>query len=161
MPKFDIDFDDYSKFASDGAFYVHNHTGDFFELNYILLGIGGEAGEVIDAWKKIVRESNPEDPDHIRYPLTTVNHKHSITILYELGDVMWYVAQASRALGISIDDILLVNTFKLYMRHNTGKGSWGWPYKMTIQDAAARVKQVEDLVRSRPAISEQTNESDE
>ena len=38
----------------------------------------------------------------------------------ELGDIMWYVAQACIALGITMDDVIETNIEKLESRYPSG-----------------------------------------
>ena len=154
MPKFEVDWEEYSKFASDYAYYQHNHTGDYYEINYLVLGLGGEAGECVDAWKKITRELDPCKPVNISYPLSMGARKDVIAMLYEMGDVMWYISHLLRTLGISMDDLLLCNTYKLHMRHQLNHASWGWPYDdIDLKDAADRVRQIEDLITYTPPLN--------
>lgn len=149
MPKFDIDLADYERFTSECAFYVRHHTGDFFEINYLMLGLVGEAGECADAWKKITRVMNPDDTVTVARPLENGDPTEVVKVLYELGDVMWYVTHLVRALGISFDDLMLCNTYKLHMRHQAAHGEWGWPYQhISLKEAADRVRQVEALITS-------------
>lgn len=72
---------------------------------YPTLGLAGEAGEVAEKIKKIIRDKNnlvgPEDQQEISK---------------ELGDVLWYVAQIATELKISLDDVAENNIAKLASR---------------------------------------------
>lgn len=70
---------DYEKHARATA--VYPHQGTLFGLMYTALGLAGEAGEVADQVKKIMRDDNGE--------LTT---ERLDKITKELGDTMWYIA---------------------------------------------------------------------
>ncbi|MBA3947185.1 MAG: nucleoside triphosphate pyrophosphohydrolase family protein [Herpetosiphonaceae bacterium] len=70
-----------------------------------VLGLNGEAGEVADILKKHLHHSQPLDTDKL---------------CDELGDVLWYVAQASDALGICLADIMQMNLDKLQRRYPQG-----------------------------------------
>lgn len=75
------------------------------DLNYSVLGLNGEAGEVADALKKL------------NY------HGHSITqsgLIEELGDALWYVASIAHDLGVSLSDVANVNMHKLWSRYPEG-----------------------------------------
>ena len=41
-------------------------------------------------------------------------------MIVELGDVMWYIAQACMSLGVSIDDLVIRNVQKLSARYPEG-----------------------------------------
>ncbi len=70
-----------------------------------VLGLNGEAGEVADILKKHLHHSHPLDITKLRD---------------ELGDVLWYVAQAADALGIHLSDIMQGNLDKLQRRYPDG-----------------------------------------
>lgn len=72
------------------------------------LGLNGEAGEVADIIKKTVFGGHPMDREKL---------------ILELGDVMWYLAEAARGLNISLDEIMMKNIQKLEVRYPTGKFS--------------------------------------
>ena len=72
---------------------------------YPTLGLSGEAGEVADKVKKVLRDHGGVFDDLI---------KESIEL--ELGDVLWYVAQLSTELGLEMDEIANANLQKLSNR---------------------------------------------
>ena len=72
------------------------------------VGINAEGGEFLEIVKKLVFQSKPWNED---------NREH---LIIELGDIMWYVAQATQALGVSMDDVLLRNIKKLEKRYPEG-----------------------------------------
>ena len=75
------------------------------DLNYSVLGLNGEAGEVADALKKL------------NY------HGHSISqsgLIEELGDALWYIASIAHDLGVSLSDVANVNIRKLWSRYPEG-----------------------------------------
>jgi len=63
---------------------IYPHQGEFLGLNYVVLGLVGEAGEL--------KEASCEG-----------NNKQ---VKAELGDVSWYTAQIIRELNLSINKIL-------------------------------------------------------
>lgn len=75
-----------------------------------VLGIAGEAGEVIDKIKKIIRDKGGYASEEDR-----------AEIAKELGDVLWYVANVARYLGVSLSDIAEGNIKKLSSRKNRNK----------------------------------------
>lgn len=79
--------------------------------NYIYptLGLSGEAGEVAEKIKKVIRDKGGVIDDVTRDDIKK-----------ELGDVLWYVTQISAELGISLDDVAESNIKKLYDRMDRG-----------------------------------------
>ena len=72
------------------------------------VGLSAESGEFLEIVKKMVFQGKPWNSD---------NREH---LIIELGDVMWYVAQACMALDISFDEVLERNVKKLEKRYPGG-----------------------------------------
>ena len=72
------------------------------------VGINAEGGEFLEIIKKMVFQGKPWNRD---------NREH---LIIELGDLMWYVAQATQALGISMEEVLDRNITKLSKRYPEG-----------------------------------------
>ena len=72
------------------------------------VGISAEGGEFMEIVKKMVFQGKPWD-EHNREHLTI-----------ELGDVMWYVMQACKALDVSLDEVIAGNVEKLKKRYPGG-----------------------------------------
>ena len=72
------------------------------------VGLAAESGEFLEIVKKMVFQGKPWNAD---------NREH---LIIELGDVMWYVAQACIALDISFDDVIRGNVRKLEKRYPGG-----------------------------------------
>ena len=72
------------------------------------VGINAEGGEFLEIVKKMVFQGKPFNED---------NREHMII---ELGDLMWYVAQACMALGVSFDEVVARNVKKLEARYPGG-----------------------------------------
>ena len=72
------------------------------------VGMSAESGEFMEIVKKMVFQGKPWD-EH--------NRKH---LIIELGDVMWYVAQACMALDISFEEVIEGNIKKLEKRYPGG-----------------------------------------
>ena len=73
------------------------------------LGMSAESGEFTEVVKKIVFQGKP---------YTEENRFH---MKRELGDVMWYVAQACMSLDTTIDEIIEMNVEKLQARYPGGE----------------------------------------
>ena len=79
------------------------------QLMTAAFGLSAEAGEFTEVVKKIVfqgKEPTEENLFHLKR---------------ELGDVMWYVAQACMGLGVSLDEIIEMNIDKLKARYPGGE----------------------------------------
>jgi NTP pyrophosphatase (non-canonical NTP hydrolase) len=73
------------------------------------IGINAEGGEFLEIIKKMVFQGKPWNED---------NREH---LIIELGDIMWYVAQATMALDISFDEVIETNVNKLKKRYPGGE----------------------------------------
>ena len=72
------------------------------------VGMCAEAGEFTEIVKKIIFQGKP------------VNEENMFHLKRELGDIMWYVAQACIGLDISLDEVLEMNVEKLVARYPGG-----------------------------------------
>ena len=70
-----------------------------------VLGLSGESGECADLVKKHLFQGHELDAEKLAN---------------ELGDVAWYLALASYAIGYSLEAILAMNVDKLYKRYPDG-----------------------------------------
>ena len=77
---------------------------------YPTLGLVGEAGEVADKVKKILRDKKG-----------VFDKDTKDSIKFELGDVLWYISQLSSELGYELEDVANSNLQKLNSRKNRGK----------------------------------------
>ena len=78
-------------------------------LTTAAVGISAEGGEFMEIVKKMVFQGKPWNDD---------NREH---LIIELGDVLWYVAQATQALGVSFNDVIETNVKKLEKRYPSGE----------------------------------------
>jgi NTP pyrophosphatase (non-canonical NTP hydrolase) len=94
-------FKEYQEEARKTAIYP-NLGSNFI---YPTLGLAGEAGEVAEKIKKVIRDNNGEVSEEKRQELTK-----------ELGDVLWYIANLSAELNLSMEDVASKNLEKLKSR---------------------------------------------
>lgn len=95
-------FDEYQKQALTTA---DNDYEPLMEKTIWAMGIAGEAGEVIEKWKKIVA-----------YKAGEISEEDLAELAKELGDVIWYIALFAHTLGFSLDEIAERNVAKLQDR---------------------------------------------
>lgn len=79
------------------------------ELFHLLLGLSGEAGEIAEKTKKIIRD---HDSDFSKLDLDDLKK--------ELGDVLWHVAVIGDYFDIPLNDIGDANIKKLVSRLKRG-----------------------------------------
>ena len=94
-------FADYQRGSRATA--VYPDAGD--NLLYPTLGLCGEAGEVAEKVKKMVRDDGGELTPERREALAG-----------ELGDVLWYVAQLATEAGLELSEVAQGNLAKLRSR---------------------------------------------
>ena len=100
------DFDEYQKAALRTA--VYPDIGD--NIIYPALGLTGEAGELANKVKKIIRDDGRE-----------LTEKRIAEIRQELVDIVWYAALVAFEIGESLSTIAHQNIRKLSIRAAKGK----------------------------------------
>lgn len=102
-----MDFSEYEQLAARTASWSGKQKEHL--LAYLALGVAGEAGEVAEKIKKILRNDegvvSPEKRDAIKQ---------------EVGDVLWYLAMLSRELGFPFEEAAKANIQKLADRAARG-----------------------------------------
>jgi len=78
-------------------------------LFYVTLGLNGEAGEIANKVKKVIRDNGGVVSSEIRQLL-----------LDEAGDVIWYISELCGLLGSSLEEVANANLNKLYSRKSRG-----------------------------------------
>ena len=98
------DFNSYQRNASRTAIYPDQH-----KIIYPALGLAGEAGEVANKVKKLIRDGPDNRPDTWREDIAS-----------EIGDVLWYCAALATDLNLTLGMIAAQNETKLADRKNAG-----------------------------------------
>ena len=98
-------FEEYQKEAQKTALYP-----EAYRLVYPALGLAGEAGELANKVKKVLRDHGGRLREEARE-----------AVLAELGDVLWYVAQVATDLGESLEAVAQANLAKLRSRKERGR----------------------------------------
>ena len=101
-----MNFKEYQKKSRKTAIYP-NADNNFI---YPTLGLVGEAGEVAEKIKKVIRDKEGVLDDEKRKEIEK-----------ELGDVLWYVSQLATELDLSLEEVAEKNIEKLYSRMDRGK----------------------------------------
>ena len=99
---------DYQRLSRKTAIYPKK-----FKVIYPAMGLAGEAGEILNKVKKVLR-GDKKSFSEIRADL-----------VQEIGDLAWYVANLATDLGLDLDKIAACNLAKLRDRKRRGvlKGS--------------------------------------
>lgn len=100
-----LSFQDYAVRAAKTARYPSRGSGS---LVYPVLGLTGEAGEVAEKVKKIIRDRDGVVGDQ------------RDELVKELGDVLWYLAACCHELDVPLELIASVNLAKLESRAQRG-----------------------------------------
>lgn len=100
-----MEFNEYQKLARSTAIYSEK-----YKVIYPTLGLNGEAGEVAEKVKKVIRDNNG------------IYSEEKIQELEkELGDVLWYIANIASDLDMSLNNIACNNIIKLRKRQEENK----------------------------------------
>ena len=97
------DFDVYQELAMSTAVYPQRGNN----LAYPALGLNGEAGEVAEKVKKVLRDKGG-----------LLDEETRLALKKELGDVLWYVAAMCSEAGLSMGEVAEHNISKLRDRQN-------------------------------------------
>ena len=100
-----MDLDYYQTCALETA--VYPNQGQNFA--YPTLGLVGEAGEVADKLKKVIRDNDGILTDPVRD-----------AVAKELGDVLWYLAVVAYEMDYDLNEIARMNLDKLKSRKERG-----------------------------------------
>lgn len=100
-----MNFNAYQKEARKTAIYPAKDRN----IIYPTLGLCGEAGEVAEKVKKVLRDNAGHfDKERVE------------ELRKELGDVLWYIANISSELGIKLESVATANLKKLAARKKNG-----------------------------------------
>jgi NTP pyrophosphatase (non-canonical NTP hydrolase) len=98
-------FDLYQDKADETAIYPNK--GD--NLYYPALGLAGEAGEVCEKVKKIMRDKGG-----------VLSEEDALEISKELGDVLWYLSALACEINVALSTVAEDNIDKLHSRKERG-----------------------------------------
>ena len=98
------DLDMYQEVAKTTAIYPREQA-----IIYPTLGLTGEAGEVANKVKKIIRDGTNKNNENLVQEISA-----------EIGDCLWYIAILADDVGVKLSDIANSNLIKLENRKKKG-----------------------------------------
>lgn len=88
---------------------IYPDQGEIGGLSYVTLGLAGEAGEIANKVKKILRDQGG-----------VLNDDNVADLVDEAGDTLWYLARLLDEIGVSMSDAMHHNIVKLQRRQKLG-----------------------------------------
>ena len=101
-----MNFKEYQEAAMKTAIYPNRG----FNLVYPVLGLSGEAGEISEKVKKMIRDDKG-----------VLSQERADAIKKELGDVLWYCAAVAYEIDTTLDEVAEINIAKLSARKEQNK----------------------------------------
>ena len=87
---------------------LETQDADVSRLITAAFGMSAEAGEFTEIVKKVFLQGKPYNADNVEH------------LKIELGDILWYAAQACMALDVSFEEVMERNYLKLSARYPEG-----------------------------------------
>lgn len=100
-----MNFDEFQKEVKETSIYPDQGNN----ISYAALGLTGEAGEVADKVKKLIRDAGGKLTEEKRQEM-----------IKELGDVLWYLTALAIELGVKLEDVAKTNVKKVEDRKSRG-----------------------------------------
>ena len=104
------DFNTYQRFTCSTRIYPSSQG-----IVYNLFGIAGEAGEIFEKVKKLIRDKKK------KITKKGLSKKDKLEIIKELGDLIWYISTLSDELGYTLEEVISINVKKLTSRKRRNK----------------------------------------
>jgi len=111
-------FEEYQKATNETAIYPNKYH--LLGVTYAALGLAGEAGEIANKIKKLIRDHEIPKGKSVWYYLYEEHPEKLDQLHAELGDCLWYLAQLAVQLGFPLNEIATANYSKLLNRKNKG-----------------------------------------
>lgn len=93
------------KLAKSGEEILVSMDGDKAHLMHMMMGVCGEAGELLDAIKKHIAYDKPLDRENV---------------IEELGDIEFYLEGLRQGIGVERESVIAHNITKLSKRYGSG-----------------------------------------
>lgn len=106
-----MNMNEFQKATLETAVYPDKGERTMAAFNYCVVGLCGEAGELANKWKKVLRADGTR-PDYA-------------ALVNELGDCLWYIARATDELGFDLNNVVevLVERLRSRKERDVVKGS--------------------------------------
>lgn len=101
---------DYSEKAIATLLGTHDYGDISPQLMAQVLGLAGESGEVLEKFKKLIRDRQGQ-----------LTEEDRAALIKELGDILWYVNAVAHLLGSSLEEVARRNNEKLASRRERGQ----------------------------------------
>ena len=98
-------FQEYQEATAKTAIYPRNLPRE--AINYCILGLIGESGELANHFKKCLRDNNGV--------ISAEKHQQ---LFSEISDILWYCSQLATELNVTLSDVATYNINKLQDRYN-------------------------------------------
>lgn len=113
----ELSFSAFQTAATELAVYPHAGEGDVRDITIALNGLAGEAGKALHIWHKPLRGDAELDAEM------------RIAIAGHLGDILWYAASLSKAIGIPLSQtaaggLRKARSRKTKTESKQAQGSW-------------------------------------
>ena len=108
----DFGLDEYQEEAANFAFY----SG----ITYPTLGLCGEAGELANHVKKLIRDSGMPSDHDVQIDDRYMTEEMRSDLVLEAGDCLWYLANFCNDIGFSLSEVAELNLEKLKRRKEKG-----------------------------------------
>ena len=105
-----MNLNDYSKKAISTLTNNYDHGDITAQMMGQVLGLAGESGEVLEKFKKLLRDKSG-----------IISDEDKTEIIKELGDILWYVNAVSHLLGYELEEVAQANIDKLASRRERGQ----------------------------------------
>ncbi len=102
-----MELNEYQQKAAESS--VYPASGTFGGVLYAVVALTGEAGEIANKTKKIMRDDHGE-----------VGELRRMELAKEMGDVLWYLAALAGELGLTLEEIAQGNLDKVMRRKHQG-----------------------------------------
>jgi|ERR1041384_1601609 NTP pyrophosphatase (non-canonical NTP hydrolase) len=98
-------FQEYQEATAKTAIYPKHRA-----IEYCVVGLAGESGELAGKYSKVIRDDKEQ-----------ISEERRQAMLYEMGDVFWFLSELSTSLGYTLQEVANTNINKLQDRYNRGK----------------------------------------
>lgn len=105
-----VEIEGFNAYQSKASTTAKFPKGSTEGLSYCTLGLNGEAGEVAELIKKMLRDEGGK-----------LSLERREKLKKELGDVLWYLSQVARLANLTLQEVAEANIEKLFSRKERGK----------------------------------------